>query len=127
MKTIFEEYEDSLLPKGNDEQTVVYETHDGQHTGCPPCYAIKLSSLQFQGMGAADRRQTDASRAKDMDAYAKLRRQGLQPKHVYGSAEIAAQASTPFELEHSVVMAPSIRKEMESRMAQAKETLSATS
>ena len=107
--------------------SVELETHEGQHQACAECFRIKLSSLQFQGMGAADRRQTDASRAKDMDAYAKLRRQGLQPKHVYGSAEIAAQASTPFELEHSVVMAPSIRKEMESRMAQAKETLSATS
>ena len=106
--------------------SVELETHEGQHQACAECFRIKLSSLQFQGMGAADRRHTDASQAKDMDAYPLLRRQGYQPKHVFGSAEIAAQASTPFELEHSVVMKPSIRKEMESRMAQAKETLSAS-
>ena len=105
--------------------SVEFEDHDGSHQSCAECFRIKLSSLQFQGTGAADRRQTDASRDKDMWAYKSLRRQGLQPKHVFGSAEIAAQASTTFELEHSVVMKPSIRKEMESRMAQAKETLSA--
>jgi phosphohistidine swiveling domain-containing protein len=59
-----------------------------------------------------------------MDAYQKLRRQGYQPKNVFGSAEIAAQAETKFELEHSVVMAPSIRKEMETRMEDAKAVLS---
>jgi ribosomal protein L25 (general stress protein Ctc) len=55
-----------------------------------------------------------------MDAYQRLRRQGYQPKNVFGSAEIEAKANTKYELEHSVVMAPGIRKEMESRMADAK-------
>jgi hypothetical protein len=58
-----------------------------------------------------------------MEEYKKLRHQGYQPKNVFGSAEIAAQANSQFEVEHSVVMAPSIRKEMESRMADAKEML----
>jgi hypothetical protein len=58
-----------------------------------------------------------------MDAYKKLRHQGYQPKNVFGSAEISAQASTKWELEHSVVMAPNIRKEMESRMGEAKAVL----
>jgi hypothetical protein len=103
--------------------TVEYETHDGQHQGCAECFRVKLRSLQFQGIGASDRRQSDAERSKDMDAYKQLRRQGLQPKNVFGSSEIAAKASTTWELEHSVVMAPSIRKEMESRMDDAKGVL----
>jgi len=98
---------------------VELEQHNGQHQGCPECFRIKLGTLQFQGMGAGDRRQTDASRSKDMDSYKVLRRQGYQPKHVFGSAEVAAQANSKFEVEHSVIMAPGIRKEMESRMQEA--------
>lgn len=96
------------------------EAHEGQHQNCPPCYRVKLSSLQWQGIGAGQRRHDEKTRDKDMHAYRDLRRAGYQPKNVFGSAEIAAQASTTFELEHSVVMAPGIRKEMESRMEDAK-------
>lgn len=102
---------------------VEFESHEGQHRSCPSCYRVKLASVQFQGIDAGERRHTEKSRSKDMDAYKQLRRQGFQPKNVFGSAEIAAQASTQFELEHSVVMAPNIRKEMESRMEEAKAPL----
>ena len=95
------------------------EQHEGQHQSCPECFRIKLNSLQFQGAGAGERRETDYSRSKDMDSYKTLRRQGYQPKHVFGSAEVAAQANSQFEVEHSVIMAPTIRKEMESRMQEA--------
>jgi len=102
-----------------------YEPHDGRHQNCAPCYRVKLDSIQFTSVDAGQRRFTEKERDRDMDAYQKLRRQGYQPKNVFGSAEIAAQASTPFELEHSVVMKPSIRKEMESKMAQTAEMFSA--
>lgn len=95
------------------------EQHNGQHQGCAECFRIKLSTLQFQGPAAGERRQTDASRSKDMDAYKGLRRQGYQPKHVFGSHEVAVQANSKFEVEHSVIMAPGIRKEMEARMQEA--------
>jgi len=98
----------------------LYEPHDGSHQNCAPCFAIKIRTVQFQGMEAGTRRNEDKSRARDMDEYKRLRRQGLQPKHVFGSAEIGMQANSQFEVEHSVVMAPSIRKEMESRMQEAK-------
>lgn len=101
------------------------ETHEGQHQGCPECFRIKLQSIQFQGIDAGERRHNESTRSKDMDAYKSLRRQGYQPKNVFGSSEIAAQAETKFELEHSVVMAPKIRKEMESRMTATAEILSA--
>lgn len=101
------------------------ETHEGQHQNCPECFRIKLQTIQFQGVEAGARRHSESTRSKDMDAYKSLRRQGYQPKNVFGSAEIAAQAETKFELEHSVVMAPNIRKEMESRMAATAEILSA--
>lgn len=98
-----------------------YESHDGSHSGCATCFRIKCSSIQFQGIDAGQHRFTDRERGRDLESYAKLRRQGYQPKNVFGSSEIAAMADTKFELEHSVVMKPSIRKEMEARIEQTKE------
>jgi len=98
---------------------VEYEPHDGRHLNCDPCFKIKLRSVQFQGIEAGQHRFTDKERARSMDAYQRLRRQGLQPRNVFGSAEVEAQASSKFEVEHSVIMPPSIRKEMESRMEEA--------
>jgi hypothetical protein len=125
VKTIFEEYEESLLPKGNDEQRVEYEQHTGQHVGvgCDPCFVINLKSVQIQGIDAGQHRFTERERDRSMSAYKRLRRQGLQPKNVFGSAEIEAQASSKFEVEHSVIMSPGIRKEMESRMTEAQAPL----
>jgi hypothetical protein len=98
-----------------------YTPHDGSHQDCQPCFAIKLSSIQFQGIDAGQRRFTEKERDRDLDTYQKLRRQGYQPKHIYGSSEIAAQANTKFELEHSVVMPTNIRKQMDERIEQTKE------
>jgi hypothetical protein len=98
---------------------VEFEPHDGRHLNCDPCFKIKLRSVQFQGIEAGQHRFTDKERARSMDAYQRLRRQGLQPRNVFGSAEVEAQANSKFEVEHSVIMPPGIRKEMESRMAEA--------
>ena len=56
-----------------------------------------------------------------MSEYPILRRQGYQPRNVFGCAEVAAQAGSVFEVENSVVMAPSIRKEMNQKLAIGKE------
>jgi ribosomal protein L25 (general stress protein Ctc) len=85
----------------------------------------RLKTLQFQGPDAGQHRFTERERDRDMHAYRDLRHAGYQPKNVFGSAEIAAQASTTYELEHSVVMKPAIRKEMESKMAQTQELFNA--
>lgn len=99
------------------------EEHIGQHQDCPPCFRLKLGSIQFQGIDAGQHRFTDKERDRDMSAYQQARRSGLQPKNVFGSAEIMAQAETKFEAEHHVVMKPSIRKEMESKIAATKEVV----
>jgi hypothetical protein len=101
----------------------LYEAHDGRHQDCGPCFAIKLRTVQFQGMEAGQHRFTDKERDRDLREYKKLRQQGYQPRNVFGSAELAAQAHSSFEVEHKVVMAPNIRKEMESQMNAAKEML----
>jgi hypothetical protein len=85
--------------------------HDGSHLACPPCFRIKLRTVQFQGIDAGQRRFTDRERTKDMDAYKSMRQQGIQPKHVFGSAEVQAQAETAWEVEHAVIMSDPVRKE----------------
>lgn len=99
------------------------EPHDGRHTGCAECFRVKVATVQFTGRNAGQNRHDEKTRTRDMIEYKNLRNQGYQPKNVFGSAEIAAQAHSQFEVEHSVVMAPSIRKEMESQMQAAKEML----
>jgi hypothetical protein len=101
----------------------LYEPHDGRHLNCDPCFVVKMKSVQLQGIEAGQHRFTEKERGRSMDAYKRLRNQGLQPRNVFGSAEIEAQASSKFEVEHSVIMAPGIRKEMESRMTEAQAPL----
>lgn len=94
-----------------------FEPHDGRHLQCAPCFQIKLSSIQFQGIGAGERRQSERSRTLDMEEYQKARRAGLQPKHVFGTHEVMAQAGSTFEIEHGVIMSSDVRKEMNARLA----------
>jgi hypothetical protein len=70
-----------------------------------------VATLNFQGIEAQAHRDKDTSLSKDLTAYKAMRDQGLQPKHVFGSAEIQAQAQTKFEAEHHMVMSPEVRKE----------------
>ena len=102
----------------------LYEAHQGQHHSCPPCFQIKIRTISFQGPDAGQHRFTERERDRDMAAYKQIRASGFQPKNVFGSAEIAAMANTPFELEHSVVMAPGIRKQLDSRIKETKELFS---
>jgi hypothetical protein len=90
----------------------IYSPHDGSHTECPRCFQIKLASIQMQGPAAGARRQSEKERERDMREYKTMRNQGYQPKNIFGSAEVAAQAGSQWEVEHAVVMAPDIRKEM---------------
>ena len=94
--------------------------HNGQHTDCQPCFSLKLATMQFQTPAAGDRRHSEKSRERDMMEYKTLRRQGYQPRNIFGSAEVAAQAGSVFEVEHSVVMSAGIRKEMNARLEEGK-------
>ena len=71
----------------------------------PSCFPCKLASIHF-APSAMPTRNPVAARAKagdpqldkDRDAYRRLRRNGEQPKHVGGSAEIEARANESFEI-----------------------------
>jgi hypothetical protein len=59
---------------------------------------------------------------RDMAAYKRLRDQGLQPKHVDGSAKLEAQASDRFEIEMGhLVEKPSDRRAIEDAIDRGRE------
>ena len=104
-----------------------FDAHEGQHQGCPTCFTIKIRSLQFQGIGAGDRRSTEKTRGADMDAYKRLRMAGVQPQHVFGSSEVEKRAGSQFEAEHHLIMSPDVRKEFTSRLADSEAMLKESS
>lgn len=76
---------------------------------CPECSRVAVLHLASPAI-AADAlpnklhgvRATNATEArwdKDMPAYKRLRRDGLQPKHIDGSAAAEARAEHPLEIE----------------------------
>lgn len=81
-------------------------------------YREKLLGVQFQGIDAHEHRVIDRSRTRDMDAYQRQRKAGLQPAHIFGTAEVEAQAESRYEIEHETVMSRSVRKEFLPRLAE---------
>lgn len=75
------------------------------HEFDPACFGCKAATLTFNDTGALldmdrrERRLTD-----DLSNYRSMRRQGLQPEHVKGSAELAAKARNRHEIEHASLM-----------------------
>ena len=74
---------------------------------------------------ARARRKPDAkdrALAKDLDAYKRLRKEGLQPPSVDGSARLERQAVTRVEIETGVIhtdLAPRERRRLAKQLAEA--------
>lgn len=64
--------------------------------------------------------QKDRAADRDMDAYARLRRNGVQPKTIGGSAELERGASTRHEVEHkNIITDPKLRRRVTAAFEQA--------
>lgn len=70
------------------------------------CFGCKISGVQVSSAATPTRRrENDAINRKekrwdrDMDAYKRLRKDGLQPPHIDGSAKIEARAEHKFQVE----------------------------
>jgi hypothetical protein len=61
----------------------------GHDPGCG-CYGCKLRSIQFNPRGPAAQTLTERRWDTDMPAYARLRNDGIQPRHIDGSAQLEA-------------------------------------
>lgn len=76
-------------------------THWGQHD--LDCYGCKLATIAFnptEHFFSKKDRQWDT----DIEAYRRLRKNGVQPKGIDGSAEIERKAGTVHEVESGQVL-----------------------
>lgn len=69
------------------------------------CFACKASSVMVAPSAtptrhpqAVDVNATEAAWHRDMPAYRRLRKDGLQPRQIDGSADLEAKASDPLEV-----------------------------
>jgi hypothetical protein len=63
------------------------------------CFACKLLTLQYQSKAPSTQSLMEARWERDMPAYARLRRDGLQPKAIDGCGTLEQRAETQAEVE----------------------------
>lgn len=75
----------------------------------PECFACRIRTVHISAHATPTRRpgvmEIDAREARwdrDMPAYKRLRRQGLQPRGIDGCAELERRAETPAQVEHGL-------------------------
>ena len=80
------------------------ETHPSLDV--PGCFGCKVSGVAFgsnstttRGAQVAATNQTAKNWDKDMPAYKRLRKNGLQPKNIDGAAALEARATTAAQVE----------------------------
>lgn len=74
------------------------------------CFACKVTGVTF-GASAMPTRKPEEHRTidkerildKDLDAYKRLRRDGVQPKGIDGSAKIEARAEERYQVEMGII------------------------
>ena len=74
------------------------------------CFACKISHVTISSDATPTRRadnarinETERQWHKDMDAYKRLRQDGLQPKKIDGSAKVEARATEKYQVETGLV------------------------
>lgn len=91
---------------------------------CPRgCCATYREHLDGVRLGVTSIRAVkERQESRDMDAYARLRRNGVQPKSIEGSSEIERFASTTHEVENrNIITDPKLRKRVTSAFESAKD------
>lgn len=77
--------------------------------GCCETQAAHYKSVALSG--PSPRREAERRESRDMDAYKRLRRSGVQPKSIEGSSEIERFASTTHEVENrNIITDPKLRR-----------------
>lgn len=87
-------------------------SHYGQH---PTCFGCKLSSISF-APSAMPTRHPEAARVvakdaawdKDIPAYIRLRKSGVTPPRIDGSADLETRAATKAEVKMGQALDPKI-------------------
>jgi len=73
------------------------------------CFACRVSGIRMgmnttttRGQNVASINNTERNWQKDMPAYKRLRKEGLQPKRIDGAAEVEKKAETKFQVETGI-------------------------
>jgi hypothetical protein len=89
---------DWVKPMADDFPATHIDTNDGSY--CPGKLLQVISPPVIHGVGASGARKTwREKRFKDMDAYRRLRKNGVQPRGIEGAAEIETRAGEKHEVE----------------------------
>lgn len=80
--------------------------HDVDHCTEENCFLCKCATMSIGGAalvtrnpGLVDRTQTEKEYAKNLPAYTRLKKEGLQPKRFTDAAQVEARAVSTFEIE----------------------------
>lgn len=84
----------------------------------PDCFGCKCRSVQMNTGVAQPTNIADRRLSADLAAYKRLRREGLQPPHVDGSAELECQAQEKIEVERATIFSKPIRQEILAKTAE---------
>lgn len=98
----------------------------GLHTRTHPtfvdgCWACKTMSIRVDRGGAKVIDAKDRQLARDRDAYLRLRRDGLQPKHVDGARDLEGTVNSQYDIDLGHVVPPSEVGRVQEGYAMAKE------
>jgi len=105
-----------LCKRCGEEFDLVHTLHEplpqGHHLvqeqapGCPGALVQVIHPPVIHGVGGTSaRRQWASDRERDIAAYRRLRKDGVQPKGINGCAEIEQRAGEQHEVERDVVFA----------------------
>lgn len=83
-------------------------SHWGQHD--EDCYGCKLQTVRLS-RGEHPISRKDRQWDRDLEAYSRLRRNGLQPPGIDGSANLERQGHEPAEIETGQLMTAKQRKQ----------------
>jgi hypothetical protein len=61
-----------------------------------------MNTTTTRGQNVASINNTERNWQKDMPAYKRLRKEGLQPKRIDGAAEVEKKAETKFQVETGI-------------------------
>lgn len=72
--------------------------------GCCESFADHIRGVQFSGWTAQEHRQADRDLTTDLDAYKRMRDQGLRPGKMRGARNLERAAEIPQEVQMGMIM-----------------------
>lgn len=96
------------------------ETHPVPVPGCFGCKVLSVQ-LNTSAAGATEVNQRERRWDRDMPAYKRLRKNGLQPKGVDGCAELETRATEKFEIEMGHIVPKHAQSHVKEAMATVRE------